>query len=366
MAKESYTIRYSEFGFNDVVYDLILSDENRNNRLDEIGEFHDLVLSTKMKLKKKIVKLLGLEKKDYIPKIDDPDSYNLDGIKKITFSNLKMLKKETTTISWKDTADVESDVFKVRFTSLLLIYISNNIDIMAIMLTENRGKNKIESISRYDEYTDAVEDISDCVLSFMTKYLNGEAYGGTLFQLFCYCNYADENIARPKKYNKYLHERIGDLRYLLDNYNDEKWFRSVNTDDIIMDYISKIGISCIKYDKDPAAGIYKYLPSLVPSAPISINGKKFDDNTSNYLNAIGKTMYKLIDSSSENYFYLGIFMFSKPDIKCGYLRESERRLNLKAFKNIQEACYVLEYMKVMIGYDKLSEIVDRILKKEYT
>lgn len=364
MVKVSNGIRYAEFGFNDVIYDLI-SEEDKDKNLDEIKEFHDFVVSTKVKLKKKIVKLLGLPKKDYIPDVDEDGVYNLSEIKRLTFSNMKMVRKDTTKISWKDNVDVETDVFKIRFTSLLLIYIANNIDIMAIMLTENRGKNKIESISNYDEYIDSVEDISDCAISFMSKYLNGEAYGGTLFQLFCYCNYADENIPRPKKYNKYLHGRIWDLRYLLDNYSDRKMFGTVNTDDIIMDFIAKIGISCIKYDKDPAAGIYKYLPSLVPSAPISIAGKHFDDNTSNYLNAIGRTMYKLIESSSENYFYLGIFMFAKPYIKCGYLRESERKLNLKAFKNIQEACYVLEYMKVMIGYDKLSEIIDQILKKEY-
>lgn len=361
MGKSSKENRYSEFGFNPVIFNLIK--ENDSIDEDDVREFYETVVDCKINLKEEVVNLLGLSHKRYIPKPNKNGVANLRKIKKMTSNHIRDIISDTTTISWKDPVDVESETFKIRFASLLLIYISNNIDLMAIMIAEKRGKKVIESLSDFDSYSKYVVDIADMSMEFVNCYISGEAYFGHLFQLFCYCSYADHNIPKPKKYNKDLHEKMGQLRYAIDTYEHSGLFSVANNDDVIMDYISKIGISFICYDKDPASGIYKMLPSLVSKAPVSIENRKFQNNTSDYLNAIGKTMYKVIDTSYETYFYIGIFLMAKPDISSGYLRYQLKRDNKKGYNNIQEACYVLEYMKVLMGNERFSKIVDIILKK---
>ena len=266
--------------------------------------------------------------------------YYVNGITKserITlFDNMSRDFTRRSKLNWVIKSDINSDTFRYKFLTILLLQLITKFDIIAlhtyVAMNMNRKKHRISEVQHIDM-------LNDIISSFVDDIINHRNHRISITRLNQIVNYR-YNKKDPHKSNAYIRGIIDDLK---DSMGISGFFTTYDRtipDDIGLDYVVKLAYLLTTCDSK-LKGMLSF---------DKLEGLTLDDDLSPVIENLGKRVLKIPYEKRSIIF--NAFTQAKPLI---FIKEPD--IN----KNMQMGILVLKYTQFFCDSDNISDFIDEIL-----
>lgn len=266
--------------------------------------------------------------------------YYVNGITKserITlFDNMSRDFTRRSKLNWVIKSDINSDTFRYKFLTILLLQLITKFDIIAlhtyVAMNMNRKKHRISEVQHIDM-------LNDIISSFVDDIINHRNHRISITRLNQIVNYR-YNKKDPHKSNAYIRGIIDDLK---DSMGISGFFTTYDRtipDDIGLDYVIKLAYLLTTCDSK-----LKGMLSFDKLEDLTL-----DDDLSPVIENLGKRVLKIPYEKRSIIF--NAFTQAKPLI---FIKEPD------ISKNMQMGILVLKYAQFFCDSDNISDFIDEIL-----
>lgn len=266
--------------------------------------------------------------------------YYVNGITKserITlFDNMSRDFTRRSKLNWNAKCDINSDTFRYKFLTILLLQLITKFDIIAlhtyVAMNMNRKKHQISEVQHIDM-------LNDIISSFVDDIINHRNHRISITRLNQIVNYR-YNKKDPHKSNAYIRGIIDDLK---DSMGISGFFTTYDRtipDDIGLDYVIKLAYLLTTCDSKLKGMLtFDKLEDLT-----------LDDDLSPVIENLGKRVLKI--QYEKRSIIFNAFVQAKPLIFI-----NDPGIN----ENMQMGILVLKYTKFFCDSDNISDFIDEIL-----
>lgn len=266
--------------------------------------------------------------------------YYVNGITKserITlFDNMSRDFTRRSKLNWVIKSDINSDTFRYKFLTILLLQLITKFDIIAlhtyVAMNMNRKKHRISEVQHIDM-------LNDIISSFVDDIINHRNHRISITRLNQIVNYR-YNKKDPHKSNAYIRGIIDDLK---DSMGISGFFTTYDRtipDDIGLDYVIKLAYLLTTCD-NKLKGMLSF---------DKLEDLTLDDDLSPVIENLGKRVLKIPYEKRSIIF--NAFAQAKPLI---FIKEPG--IN----ENMQMGILVLKYTQFFCDSDNISDFIDEIL-----
>lgn len=266
--------------------------------------------------------------------------YYVNGITKserITlFDNMSRDFTRRSKLNWTIKSDMNSDMFRYKFLTILLLQLITKFDIIAlhtyVAMNMNQKKHPISEVQHIDM-------LNDIISSFVDDIINHRNHRISITRLNQIVNYR-YNKKDPHKSNAYIRGIIDDLKDSMGISGFFKTYDRTIPDDIGLDYVIKLAYLLTTCDSK-LKGMLSF---------DKLEDMTLDDDLSPVIENLGKSVLKI--QYEKRAIIFNAFTQANPLI---FIKEPG--IN----ENMQMGILVLKYTQFFCDTDNISDFIDEIL-----